>query len=143
MNNVFNRDAIIAEMATRHGIVLSRYDPVFSVIAVHGIILEQYQELLSNSLEDVQFNLDAIYDRHSKAVRDNAQHYVTQSLNALMQEHGKIQERFAGMLAEERKAFSGVLNAKVGILQKWMWVSIGSGSLSVMGLLGTILFLGS
>jgi hypothetical protein len=141
MSEVINRDELIQTVAIKYGFILTKDDPLLVVLLLHHEILRQYQEMLLSGLDAVQLNLDAVYERHAKAVRDNAQHYVTQSLNALIQEHGKIQGRFEEMLAKERMAFRGMLSEKVGILQKWMWVSLGAAGVSLLGMLGTAIFI--
>ena len=46
-----SRDDVIALVAKEHGILISRDDPILSLLAVHQVILEHYEQRIGASFE--------------------------------------------------------------------------------------------
>jgi len=136
-----DRKAMIADLASKHGIMLTEKDPVFSILAIHDIIINQYQNIILQTLDGLQVNLDEIAERQQQATRLAGERLVIQTLNALKVEHGSIQQRFEDMLVKERQSYLAALDDKVQLLQKWGWVNLGAAMLSVTSLLVTVLVL--
>ena len=44
-----SRDDVIALVAKEHGILISRDDPILSLLAVHQVILEHYEQRIGAS----------------------------------------------------------------------------------------------
>lgn len=137
MNKDISRDAIRQEFVNRFGVIITDNDPLWTWLALNNIVIDQYREVTLNGFDGLQVNLDEMYKRHTETTKLNSEHYVTQSLNALIQVHGGIQARFEEMLAKERMAFRSMLSEKVSLLQKWGWVVLGSAVASILAVLVT------
>ncbi|UJS23531.1 hypothetical protein [Thiothrix winogradskyi] len=136
-----DKKAMISDLASKHGIMLTEKDPVFSILAIHDIIINQYQNIIFQTLDGLQVNLDEIAERQQQATRLAGERLAIQTLNALKVEHGGIQQRFEDMLVKERQSYLIALDDKVQLLQKWGWVNLGAAMLSVASLLVTVVVL--
>lgn len=48
-----SRDDVIGLVAKEHGILISRDDPILSLLAVHQVILDYYEQHIGSSFENV------------------------------------------------------------------------------------------
>ena len=46
-----SRDDVIGLVAKEHGILISRDDPILSLLAVHQVILDYYEQHIGSSFE--------------------------------------------------------------------------------------------
>ncbi|OQX14054.1 MAG: hypothetical protein BWK73_10365 [Thiothrix lacustris] len=138
---IIDKKAIIAELAGKYGIILTDKDPVFSVFAVHDIMLNEHQSLILQTLDGLQVNLDEMAERQRKMTKEQGEMLVIKALNVLRLEHGGIQQRFEDMLVKERQSYLAALDDKLQTLQHWMWVNLGAALLSVASLLVTVVVL--
>jgi Transcriptional activator TraM. len=138
---IIDKKAIISELASKYGIILTDKDPVFSVFATHEIMLNEHQNIILQTLDGLQVNLDEMAHRQRKIIKSQGETFIIQTLNALKLEHSGIQKRFEDMLVKERQSYLAALDGKIQTLQHWMWINLGAALLSVASLLVTVLAL--
>jgi hypothetical protein len=64
-----SRDDVIALVAKEHGILISRDDPILSLLAVHQVILEHYEQRIGASFENTS-------QQFSQQLSDTQQEFV-------------------------------------------------------------------
>lgn len=133
-DGLLNRDALIQTVAMKYGIIITKNDPMLVLLALHHEILGRYQEVMQQGFDGVQLNLDAIYERHGRGLKGSAEHYANQLVGAIMKEHANINNGVAVEMEKQRKLLAAVLDDNVGMMQKWMWVSLAAAGCSVVGL---------
>lgn len=135
MNNKIDRDKIRQELVRKFEVIITDNDPIWNWVALHNVIIDQYVEMAVSNFDTVQLNLDAIYERHTAGLKTHAEHYAGQLVNAITKEHANINNGVAVEMEKQRKLMEAMINEKVGMLQKWMWVSLVAAVSSVVGLL--------
>ena len=63
------RDDIIGLVAKEHGILISRDDPILSLLAVHQVILDHYEQLIGTSFETAS-------QQYAQQLRDTQQEFI-------------------------------------------------------------------
>ena len=64
-----SRDDIIGLVAKEHGILISRDDPILSLLAVHQVILDHYEQLIGTSFETAS-------QQYAQQLRDTQQEFI-------------------------------------------------------------------
>ena len=124
---LLSRDALIQIVAIKNGFVNTNDDPLLVTLLLNHEVFKHYQNALLSNFESLQINLDVTAERHLKQVKADSEHYVNQTLNALMVKHGEMKTGYTELLAKERIIFNTMLDEKISLLQKWVWVGVGVG----------------
>ena len=64
-----SRDDVIGLVAKEHGILISRDDPILSLLAVHQVILDHYEQLIGTSFETAS-------QQYAQQLRDTQQEFI-------------------------------------------------------------------
>ena len=144
-NELLNRDALIQAVAMKYGIIITKNDPMLVLLALHHEILGQYQEVMQQSLDAWQFNLKETHDQHLKQIKADAATYVGQVLNEALrvttQADTATRDGVAVEMEKQRKLLVAAMDDNVGMMQKWMWVSLGAAGGALLGFLLTALLI--
>ena len=98
-------DALIREIAVKHGIAVSRDDPILVLQTINQRLLEDSARAQQSQLDQFQAELDALSLRWSNDARARAERLLTASLVA-----GK--EALAQALSDSASASAAVLRAE-------------------------------
>ena len=138
MNNNIDRDKIKQEIVRKFNIIITDNDPIWNLVALNNAVIDQYLEMVLSNLDTFQLNLNAVHERHLKQIKADAVTYVgqaiTEALRVAGQADGENRKVFAGEVDKQRKLLVAAMEGQIGMMQKWMWVSLVAGGCSVVGL---------
>ena len=138
MNNKIDRDKIKQEVVRKFNIIITDNDPIWNLVALNSAVIDQYLEMVLSNLDTFQLNLNAVHERHLKQIKADAATYVgqviTEALRVAGQADGENRKVFAGEVDKQRKLLVAAMEGQIGMMQKWMWVSLGAAGFSVVGL---------
>ena len=95
-------DAIRELVASKHGISLSKDDPLLSLLAVNDIVLQQHSQVLSEQVNHVRDHVDAVTLQYQQQCKDLADGIVGQSLQKIQAAGEEIRQGLQDVLAAER-----------------------------------------
>ena len=138
MNNKIDRDKIKQEIVRKFNIIITDNDPVWNLVAINNAVIDQYLDMVLSNLDTFQLNLDVVNERHLKQIKADAVTYVgqaiTEALRVAGQADGENRKAFAGEVDKQRKLLVAAMEGQIGMMQKWMWVSLAAAGFSVVGL---------
>ncbi len=78
-------EELLQEIASKHGVALSRQDPILIVQTMHERLLAESRSAHQAMLEDYRTTLDALLDRWGAETKTKAERIVTVTLTASME----------------------------------------------------------
>ena len=75
----FDREALIAEVAKRHKILLDPDDPAFALITINEIVLSRAIAIIEAKLEEMEQRLAQIYEKQTETAKAIGETIITAS----------------------------------------------------------------
>ena len=97
---LIDRDQVIQEVASSHGIILAPDDPILAFLAVHDVVLGRYATEVGTRLAE---ELEQITESYQIQARELAESIVGAAVNQIKQETVGFQEGLRALLEAERK----------------------------------------
>jgi len=88
-----SRDDVIALVAKEHGILISRDDPILSLLAVHQVILEHYEQRIGSSFESASQQFSRQLDDTQQEFMQNAKLLANEVVGGAIKEITAAEQR--------------------------------------------------
>lgn len=95
---MLNKDAVIQAVVKKHGILLSKDDPILSFLAVHDVVLDLYSEKMAVPVNAIQEQLEEITDKHYLQSKDLAEKIVGSAVTSIKNEGEALEENIRQLL---------------------------------------------
>ncbi len=136
-------DQLIAEVASKYGIVISADDPIIAVVALNDVILDQHTTRSEVALIDLEKRLKALKKEHRDQSRDIASTVIGAALNTAKQEIHAEALRASKVFTEEIRQQLTAAQAnhqQIGSLEKsnriaWSIAILATVGVGIMALL--------
>lgn len=134
-----DRDAVIQAVIKQHGILLGKDDPILAFLAVHDVIIGEYNKEMTGAVERLQEHLELVTDRYYGQSKALAETIIGKTVTQIRHEGTQIQEGLHKILEAEQKKHQATIQALASQTEQsserayWaMWTALAVSVLSVI-----------
>ncbi len=131
-------DAIRKLVASKHGIFLSKDDPLLSLLAVNDIVLQQHSHVLSEQMNHVCDHIDTVTLQYQQQCKDLAEGIVGQSVQKIQATGDQIRQGLQDVLAAERAQSKKEATALIADLRRLRNQTMMAGAVFGVGVLAVV-----
>lgn len=108
-----NKDALIAELAKRHQLVINPKDPILIVYTMIEILNEDLKRERRNELDDFRSDIEEIYNRLELRSNETVQNFIDQNKEKIKQIIMEIIHQTEGTINEKINNFNIEFEKKI------------------------------
>lgn len=108
-----NKDALIAELAKRHKLVINPKDPILIVYTMIEILNEDLKRERRNELDDFRSDIEEIYNRLELRSNETVQNFIDQNKEKIKQIIMEIIHQTEGTINEKINNFNIEFEKKI------------------------------
>lgn len=108
-----DKQRIINEVMQKHGIVLSKDDPILAFLAVHDVLIDDYTARIGASIKSVNESLEVVTMKHTNLSKELSEKLVGVATNELQKETKLLQSSLKSLMNDEQNRFIGSISELV------------------------------
>ncbi|EGU0150159.1 hypothetical protein JFQ72_004405 [Vibrio parahaemolyticus] len=110
---MIDKQVVIDEVMRKHGIVLSKDDPILAFLAVHDVLIDSYTNRINNSIITVNENLEAVTMKHTNLSKELSERMVGVATNELQKETKLLQSNLKNLMNDEQNRLISAISELV------------------------------
>jgi 2,3-bisphosphoglycerate-independent phosphoglycerate mutase len=135
-------DALIAEIATRHGVAVSRDDPVMILATLNDLLAKENAEKQAEMLAQFRREMETVSEKWANDAKARAQAMLAQSLEIQQTSAARQIEKAFERVEKSRQPETALLSTAAAQL-KWMLAANILASLLTFAAAGLVVLAGS
>lgn len=126
-----DRDALMAYVLTEHGMVISKDDPIFTILMVHEFALKQYQGMLNQQFFELHSGMERTGKEEFLRTKALGEQLATKTVNAVELTGNRQVEKLDKVFKNHLEELKVTLDQQHQSLKWVAWTCIACSVISV------------